>query len=114
MSKLVKYGPVICFGMLGGVLGACRFQFWNSWQFWAIDVTAFLCMLSAYFHGKVSSMKQSGFWIYPGERRPVVVKALTEKEAEDKVRKSPEYDGFGGKVYPVETFAELCDLGQAP
>lgn len=56
----------------------------------------------------------TGYWIYPGERRPVVVQAETEKEAEGLVHKSPEYDGFGSKVYRVEDFAELCRQGKAP
>jgi hypothetical protein len=59
-------------------------------------------------------MEYSGYWIYPGERRPVVVKAETEEEAKKLVRKSREYDGFGGRVYRVETFAELCERGEAP
>lgn len=46
------------------------------------------------------------YWIYPGERRPVVVKADTPKEAEDKVRKSPSYDGFPVTVFRVEDFAD--------
>jgi hypothetical protein len=59
-------------------------------------------------------MEYSDYWIYPGERRPVVVKAKTEEEAEELVRKSPEYDGFGSRVYRVETFGELCARGEAP
>ena len=57
----------------------------------------------------------TGYWIYPGERRPVVVKAETEEEAIEKVQKSPEYDGFPmPSVYRVEAFAVLCEHGQAP
>jgi hypothetical protein len=52
---------------------------------------------------------KTGYWIYPGERRPVVVQAETEEEALEKVRKSPQYDGFGGPVYRVEAFAVLCE-----
>lgn len=59
-------------------------------------------------------MASCGYWIYPGERRPVVVQAPTEKEAQEKVQKSPEYDGFGSRVYSVEKFAKLCELGEAP
>ena len=54
------------------------------------------------------------YWIYPGERRPVVVKADSEKEAEDRVRENPAYDGFGIKVYPVQTFETLCRHGDFP
>jgi len=50
----------------------------------------------------------TNYWIYPGERRPVVVKAETNGEAEEKVRKSPDYDGFGVTVYRVEDFAKMC------
>jgi len=50
------------------------------------------------------------YWIYPGERRPVVVKADTELEAIRKVRENPNYDGFGAKIYRVEEFAEICQL----
>lgn len=57
---------------------------------------------------------KTGYWIYPGERRPVVVKAETEEEALEKVRKSREYDGFGPSVYRVEAFAVLCEYGMAP
>lgn len=56
----------------------------------------------------------SNYWIYPGERRPVVVHAPTEKEAQQKVYKSPEYDGFGVTVYRVEEFARMCERGEAP
>lgn len=59
-------------------------------------------------------MERTNYWIYPGERRPVVVRAETEKEAEKKVMESPEYDGFGHRVYPVERFAEMCARGEAP
>lgn len=59
-------------------------------------------------------MKYTDYWIYAGERRPVVVKAATEKEAEEKVAKSPEYDGFGSRVYRVELFADMCERGEAP
>jgi hypothetical protein len=57
---------------------------------------------------------RTGYWIYPGERRPIIVKAETEEEALEKVRKSPEYDGFGPSVYRVEAFSVLCEHGQAP
>ena len=57
----------------------------------------------------------TNYWIYPGERRPIVVKAETQKEAEEKVRKSPNYDGFGGAVFRVEDFAKMCcEDGAAP
>lgn len=59
-------------------------------------------------------MERTNYWIYPGERRPVVVQAETESEAEKKVMKSQEYDGFGSRVYRVERFAEMCERGEAP
>jgi len=59
-------------------------------------------------------LEYSDFWIYPGERRPVVVKAPTEIDAREKVQKSPHYDGFGGRIYRVELFAEMCERGQTP
>jgi len=55
----------------------------------------------------------SGYWIYPGERRPVVVKAETREEAEKLVYESLEYDGFGAYVYRVEEFAKMCKEGKA-
>lgn len=48
------------------------------------------------------------FWIYPGERRPVIVKAKNERHAKHKVSESPEYDGFSIYVYPVEKFSAKC------
>jgi hypothetical protein len=58
-------------------------------------------------------MDPCGYWIYPGERRPVVVLATTEKEAVEKVQKSPHYDGFGDWVYRVEEYAKKCADGSA-
>jgi len=58
--------------------------------------------------------KFSNYWIYPGQRRPVVVWAETMAGAEKKVHKSPEYDGFGDRVYRVEEFDRLCREGKAP
>lgn len=52
--------------------------------------------------------QEANYWIYPGERRSVVVKAATQKEAEEKVRKSPNYDGFNATVFRVEDFAKMC------
>lgn len=49
-----------------------------------------------------------GYWIYPGERRPVVVMADTQEEADKEVRQSPDYDGFGGRIYTVEEYSTLC------
>lgn len=49
-----------------------------------------------------------GYWIYPGERRPVVVMADTQEDADKEVRLSPDYDGFGGRVYTVEEYSMLC------
>lgn len=56
----------------------------------------------------------TNYWIYPGSRRPVVVHAETEAEAEKLVRSSPEYDGFGSRVYRVEEFSKMCANGTAP
>jgi len=56
----------------------------------------------------------SGYWIYPGELRPVVVLAETRPAAEKLVMESPEYDGFFGVVYRVEEFERLCREGKAP
>lgn len=56
-------------------------------------------------------MDKSGYWIYPGERRPVVVKAATQEEAERFVRSSLNFDGFGGRVYSVEEYAKRCADG---
>ena len=55
-----------------------------------------------------------GYWIYPGERRPVVVKASTYEEAIKKIERSQDYDGFPimGKVYTVEQFALFCESEQ--
>jgi len=52
-----------------------------------------------------------GYWIYPGERRPVVVKANTHEEAIKKIVQSHDYDGFPimGKVYTIEQFALFCE-----
>lgn len=50
------------------------------------------------------------YWIYPGERRPVVVAAKTAEEAQKKVRESPAYDGFGIAIYRIEDFAVMCEL----
>lgn len=57
-----------------------------------------------------------GYWIYPGERRPVVVKANTYEEAIKKIERSQDYDGFPvmGKVYTVEQFALFCEPEQYP
>lgn len=52
---------------------------------------------------------ETEYWIYPGERRPVVVKAETEKEAIEKVHKSGEYDGFPVYVYRVDVFSKMCE-----
>lgn len=48
------------------------------------------------------------FWIYPGERRTVVVKASFQEEAERLVRENPHYDGFSIVVYKVDEFEENC------
>lgn len=58
--------------------------------------------------------KPCGYWIYPGERRPVVVQAETLAEAERKVRESPDYDGFGHRVFTVEDYARMCAEGSTP
>lgn len=47
-------------------------------------------------------------WIYEGERRPVVVHAKNERHAKDKVRKSPNYDGFPIYVVPIGKFLAKC------
>lgn len=54
------------------------------------------------------------YWIYPGERRPVVVQAKTKEEANQLVRQSPEYDGFPVYLYTVEQFAKMCREGTVP
>jgi hypothetical protein len=51
----------------------------------------------------------SGYWIYPGERRPVVVKAESREEAEELIRNNKQYDGFGAYAYRIEEFAKMCD-----
>lgn len=48
------------------------------------------------------------FWIYPGERRPVIVQARNERHAKHKVSESPEYDGFPVYVMPVHEFSGRC------
>jgi hypothetical protein len=58
--------------------------------------------------------RPSRYWIYPGDRRPVVVEAADATEASAKVQRSPMYDGFGWCVYPVEGFARMCEEGKAP
>ena len=47
-------------------------------------------------------------WIYPGERRPVVVMARTKDEAQQRVSGSPEYDGCGAYVYTIADYAKMC------
>lgn len=59
------------------------------------------------------SHEMERYWIYPGERRSIIVKASSREEAEGKVRKSPLYDGFGGRIYAIEEFAERCERGEA-
>ena len=54
------------------------------------------------------------YWIYPGDRRPVIVEAPDATAASAKVQRSPEYDGFGWRVYSVEEFARLCEEATAP
>ena len=48
------------------------------------------------------------FWIYPGERRPVIVQAKNERHAKHKVMESPEYDGFPVYIYSIDKFAGRC------
>lgn len=63
------------------------------------------------------SKEESGkieYWIYPGQRRPVVVGARNAEEAQKLVVASPEYDGFGSDVYLVDQFAKMCKDGTAP
>lgn len=62
---------------------------------------------------KEQTVSYSDFWIYAGERRPVVVHAPTKEEAEEKIRKSPQYDGFGATAQRVEDFAKLCESPRA-
>lgn len=48
------------------------------------------------------------FWIYPGERRPIVVQASTQEIAMKRVQESPHYDGFPAYAEPVEKFSDYC------
>lgn len=57
---------------------------------------------------QVETLDGDLFWIYPGERRPVVVQAKNERHAKHKVTESPEYDGFPVYVFSVEKFAGRC------
>lgn len=45
------------------------------------------------------------YWIYPGERRPVVVKASSHDEAEGLIRKHQCYDGFPIIVFRIDEYA---------
>ena len=57
----------------------------------------------------LSGLERDGiYWIYPGERRPVVVKAETVEEAKRLVHENPQYDGFGDHVYTVAEFEKRC------
>lgn len=47
-------------------------------------------------------------WIYPGERRPVIVRAKNERHARHKVTESQNYDGFPVYVVGVEKFLSQC------
>lgn len=51
---------------------------------------------------------QAPYWIYTGERRPVVVQAQSRDEAMRKVILSPEYDGFHPDVMQVSEFERRC------
>lgn len=51
---------------------------------------------------------QAPYWIYTGERRPVIVQAKSREEALSKVRQSPEYDGFPPDVMQVSEFERRC------
>src|SRR3990172_1042335 len=54
---------------------------------------------------QVTADSEDPLWIYPGERRPVIVQAKNERHAKHKVSESPEYDGFPVYVYSVEKFS---------
>lgn len=55
-----------------------------------------------------ASEEAEKLWIYPGERRPVIVKARNERHAKHKVTQSSQFDGFPVYVYPVEDFFKKC------
>jgi hypothetical protein len=51
---------------------------------------------------------QEPYFIYPGERRPVIVQAKNKRHAIHKVQESPEYDGFPPYVFTIEDFNKRC------
>lgn len=58
--------------------------------------------------GTPSGPRRSHFWIYDGDRHPVIVEAPTRAEAVEAVKRSPMHDGFGMTVVPIELFARYC------
>ena len=52
------------------------------------------------------------FWISLSHGGPVVVEASTLEEADEKVHRSPLYNGFGAFIFTVEEFAEMCESGR--
>lgn len=80
-----------------------------------VILTAFLFVAAVDLYASCIRRKnRTHYWIYPGERRPVVVMAKDRMEAIRLVEKSPDYDGFAVFVYRVEEFAELCAHGETP
>ena len=57
---------------------------------------------------KKAEPEEEKYWIYEGERRPVVVQAKNARHAVHKVSQSSEYDGFPIYVTSVEDFARRC------
>lgn len=57
---------------------------------------------------KKAEPEEEKYWIYEGERRPVVVQAKNARHAAHKVSQSSEYDGFPIYVTSIEDFARRC------
>lgn len=65
--------------------------------------------------GKVLGMvpdEEEVYWIYDGERRPVIVKARSHDEAEELIRKHSSYDGFPIVVHRVDEYARRQAQGK--
>ena len=98
---LGKYGDAHTLGVLIRLMKRHGIETDNQWTEWVGE-------------GGAAWPLTPQAWIYPGERRPVVVYAMNETLAAVRVRESPQYDGLGSKVYSVEEFARLCQEGKAP
>jgi len=61
---------------------------------------------------EMSGLPRTELWIYPGERRPVVVEAPDHESAVEAVKKSPDWDGFGPTpVMGMSDFVRQCAGG---